>query len=106
MRRTPACRALARAGVLVAALALAPSALAHAELFPGTVPSGDGQLLQLAVPNEKANASTTEIRLTIPAGFDLEHVAPVAGWTVTVGGGHEENGEHTGGDSVIWKGKL
>src|SRR3954447_6938330 len=106
MRRTPACRALARAGVLVAALALAPSAFAHAELFPSTVPSGDGQLLQLAVPNEKENASTTEIQLTIPSGFDLEHVAPVQGWTSTVSGQHDENGEHTGGDSVTWKGTL
>ena len=54
MKRTLACRAFARAGVLVAALALAPSAFAHAELFPNVIPSGDGYLLNLAVPNEKA----------------------------------------------------
>jgi periplasmic copper chaperone A len=106
MRRTLACRALARAGVLAAALALAPSAFAHAELFPNVIPSGDGYLLNLAVPNEKENASTTEIELTIPSGFDLEHVAPVQGWTATVSGQHEENGEKEGGDSVTWKGKL
>jgi uncharacterized protein YcnI len=106
MKRTLACRAFVRAGVLVAALALAPSAFAHAELFPNVIPSGDGYLLNLAVPNEKANASTTEIQLTIPSGFDLEHVAPVQGWTATVSGQHEENGEQAGGDSVTWKGKL
>jgi uncharacterized protein YcnI len=106
MKRTLACRAFARAGVLVAALALAPSAFAHAELFPNVIPSGDGYLLNLAVPNEKENASTTEIQLTIPSGFDLEHVAPVQGWTATVSGQHEENGEKEGGDSVTWKGKL
>jgi len=106
MNRTYACRAFARAGVLVAALALAPSAFAHAELFPNVIPSGDGYLLNLAVPNEKENASTTEIQLTIPSGFDLEHVAAVQGWTSTVSGQHEENGEKAGGDSVTWKGKL
>jgi uncharacterized protein YcnI len=106
MNRTTVCRAFARAGVLAAALALAPSAFAHAELFPSSVPSGDGQLLQLAVPNEKEDASTTEIQITIPDGFDLESVAAVPGWTATVSGRHQENGELAGGDSVTWKGKL
>jgi uncharacterized protein YcnI len=106
MKRTLACRALARTGVLIAALALAPSAFAHAELFPKVIPSGDGYLLSLAVPNEKPNASTTEIQLTIPSGFDLESVASVPGWTATVGGQHVVNGQKAGGDSVTWKGKL
>ena len=74
--------------VLVAALALAPSAFAHAELFPNQIPSGDGYLLNLTVPNEKENASTTQIQITMPADFDLEHVAPVPGWTATVAGQH------------------
>ena len=82
MKRIPMRRASAYAGVLVAALALAPSAFAHAELFPNEIPSGDGYLLNLAVPNEKDNASTTQIQITMPADFDLEHVAPVPGWTV------------------------
>jgi uncharacterized protein YcnI len=107
MNRTPMRRAFARAGVLVAALALAPSAFAHAELFPNVIPSGDGYLLSLAVPNEKANASTTEVQITIPDGFDLEHVAPVQGWTVSVSGSHQESsGEQSGGSSITWKGDL
>jgi uncharacterized protein YcnI len=106
MNRTRMRRALAYAGVLVAALALAPSVFAHAELFPSSVPSGDGQLLMLTVPNEKDGASTTEIQITIPDGFDLEHAAPVPGWTATVSGEHEENGEMGGGNSITWKGKL
>ena len=105
-RTTLACRAFARAVVLVATLALAPSAFAHAELFPKVVPSGDGYLLNLAIPNEKENASTTEIQLTIPSGFGLESVAPVQGWTATVSGQKVVNGEKQGGDSVTWKGKL
>ena len=88
----------------MAALAVAPSAFAHAELFPDAVGSGHGQLLQLAVPNEKESASTTEIQITIPDGFDLESVAAVPSWTATVSGRHEENGEMAGGSSVTWKG--
>ena len=106
MKRISMRRAFAYASVLVATLALAPSAFAHAELFPSTVPAGDGQLLMLTVPNEKEGASTTEIQLTIPNGFDLEHVAPVPNWTPTVSGQHHENGEMAGGSSITWKGKL
>ncbi|MDP9255563.1 MAG: DUF1775 domain-containing protein [Actinomycetota bacterium] len=106
MNRTLMRRASAYAGVLVAALALAPSAFAHAELFPNEIPSGDGYLLNLAVPNEKENASTTQIQITMPADFDLEHVAPVPGWTVSVAGQHMVNGEMGGGSSITWKGKL
>ena len=86
MNCTQVCRALARAGVLVAALALAPSAFAHAHLYPDEVPSGHDALIQLAVPNEEKNASTTEITMTVPSGFEVENVATVAGWTATVDG--------------------
>jgi periplasmic copper chaperone A len=106
MNRTLMRRASAYAGVLVAALALAPSAFAHAELFPNEIPSGDGYLLSLAVPNEKENASTTQIQVTMPADFDLEHVAPVPGWTASVAGQHVVNGEMGGGSSITLKGKL
>lgn len=106
MYRIPMRRASAYAVVLVATLALAPSAFAHAELFPRLVPSGDGQLLQLTVPNEKDNASTTEIVMTIPAGFDLESVAPEPGWKATIAGQKATDGEMGGGNSVTWKGKL
>jgi uncharacterized protein YcnI len=106
MNRISMRRAAAYAGVLVAVLALAPSAFAHAELFPNQIPSGDGYLLNLTVPNEKENASTTQIQISMPADFDLEHVAPVPGWTVAVAGQHMENGEMGGGSSITWKGKL
>ena len=89
MNRISMRRAAAYAAVLVATLALAPSAFAHAELFPNQIPSGDGVLLNLAVPNEKEDASTTQIQITMPADFDLEHVAQAPGWTATVTG-HED----------------
>ena len=67
MNRISMRRAAAYAAVLVATLALAPSAFAHAELFPNQIPSGDGYLLSLTVPNEKEGASTTQIQVTMPA---------------------------------------
>jgi uncharacterized protein YcnI len=106
MKRISMRRAFAYASVLVATLALAPSAFAHAELFPNVIPSGDGYLLNLTVPNEKEGASTTSIQITMPSGFDLEHVAAVPGWTFAVAGQHRENGEMEGGNSITWKGKL
>ena len=95
MNRTQKCRALARAGVLLAALALAPSAFAHAHLYPDEIPSDHGALMQLAVPNEEEDASTTQITMTVPSGFELGSIAPVAGWTFTVNS-----------STVTWKGKL
>ena len=95
MNRTQKCRGFARAGVLFAALALAPSAFAHAHLYPDEMPSGHGSLLQLAVPNEEENASTTQIVMTVPSGFELGSVATVPGWTAAVSG-----------NTVTWKGKL
>jgi uncharacterized protein YcnI len=95
MNCTKPCRAVVRAGVLVAALALAPSAFAHAHLYPDEVASDHDALIQVAVPNEEKNASTTEITMTVPKGFEVENVATVAGWTATVSG-----------DKVTWKGKL
>jgi uncharacterized protein YcnI len=106
MNRISMRRATAYAAVLVATLALAPSAFAHAELFPNQIPSGDGYLLNLAVPNEKEGASTTQIQITMPANFDLEHVAAVPGWTSAVAGQKMVNGEMSGGNSITWKGKL
>ena len=106
MNRISMRRASAYAGVLVVVLALAPSAFAHAELFPNQIPSGDGFLLNLTVPNEKEDASTTQIQITMPADFDLEHVAQVPGWTATVTGMKMVDGEMEGGNSITWKGKL
>lgn len=93
-------RLCAPISVVAFALACAPSAFAHAQLFPDSVPSGQGQLMQLTVPNEKENADTTEIRLIVPSGYGFAHVAPVPGWTTTV------EGEEGAISAVTWKGKL
>ena len=83
MNRTQMCRAFARAGVLVAALAShrAPSRTPH--LFPDEIPSDHGSLMQLAVPNEEENASTTQIQMTVPTASISRTSPPVAGWTIT-----------------------
>ena len=72
MNCTKPCRALMRAGVLVAALALAPSAFAHAHLYPDEVASDHDALIQVAVPNEEKNASTTEITMMTWGGAFLD----------------------------------
>ena len=74
MNRTRKCRASARAGALVAALALAPSAFAHAHLYPDEMPSGHRSLLQLVVPKEKEDADTTQIVMTVPSRLRLGSV--------------------------------
>ena len=100
-------RASAYAGVLVATLALAPSAFAHAELFPNEIPSGDGYLLNLTVPNEKETASTTrdpdhDARPTSISSTSL----PSPAGPPTVSGQKMVDGEMQGGNSITWKGKL
>lgn len=95
MHRTRTRRALARAGVLFAALALAPAAFAHAHLYPDAIGADHSGLLQLAVPNEEENASTTQIVMTLPSGVELGSVAAVPGWTSAVDD-----------RKVTWKGKL
>ena len=107
MNRISMRRASAYAGVLVATLALAPSAFAHAELFPNEIPSGDGYLLNLdraqregkrvhdADPDHDAGRLRSRARRSpCPAG---PRPSPARRWS---------NGEMEGGNSITWKGKL
>jgi uncharacterized protein YcnI len=73
-----------RAVVLVSSAAvaftLASSAFAHARVSPAVSLSNQLQLYSLAVPTEKANATTTKIVLTIPKGFSIDSFVPSPGW--------------------------
>jgi uncharacterized protein YcnI len=65
---------------LVAALALSASAFAHARVSPAVSLSKQLQLYSLAVPTEKANATTKKIVLTVPSGFGIDSFVPAPGW--------------------------
>ena len=73
-------RALAGTAVAVVGLTVASSAWAHAEISPPVTKSKALQLFTLAVPTEKAGATTTKIEMTPPSGFGIDSFAPAAGW--------------------------
>ena len=62
-----------------AVLAAAPSALAHARMNPAVTLANKLQLYSLAIPTEKANATTTKIVLTIPKNFSIDSFVPSPG---------------------------
>lgn len=69
---------------LVAALAVPANAFAHAKVSPPDAVKGESQVFTLAVPTEKAGATTTKIEFTPPAGFGIDSFVPSPGWTRTV----------------------
>jgi uncharacterized protein YcnI len=70
--------------VVLAALTFAADALAHARISPVVAVAKQLQLFTLAVPTEKANATTTTIELTLPSGFGIDSFVPAAGWKRSV----------------------
>jgi uncharacterized protein YcnI len=74
------------AGALVATalLAVPATAGAHVTLQPNTAPAGGFTRLNVRVPNERDNASTTKVQLKLPDGFVFASYEPVPGWTVKV----------------------
>jgi uncharacterized protein YcnI len=66
-------------GVLIALISAA-SAAAHARISPPVSLANTLQLYSLAVPTEKANAFTTKIVMTVPAGFSIDSFVPSPGW--------------------------
>ena len=94
-----------RFGVFVAALCggliIAASASAHAELSPAVALTKHGQLFTLAVPTEKA-AATTKVELAPPDGFAIDSFVPSPGWTRNVQS--TGSGEETKIERVTWSG--
>jgi uncharacterized protein YcnI len=87
----------------VAALVLVPNAFAHAELSPPVAKAKDLQLFTLAVPTEKANATTTKIEFTPPQGFGIDSFVPVSGsWKQQVQS--SGSGEEAVVTKVTWSG--
>jgi uncharacterized protein YcnI len=96
-RRVTLCLAMA-CGTLVASA----TAWAHAEVSPAVVKAKAAQVFTLAVPTEKANAKTTEIELTPPAGFMIDSFAPSPGWMRDVQS--TGSGEEAVVQKVTWSG--
>ena len=83
-------RTLARVGIgigatVAAILALPGIAQAHVTVQPGTAEGGDFSVVAFRVPNERDDASTTQVRVTLPKDQPIGYVSttPVPGWKIT-----------------------
>lgn len=73
-------------GIVVAAiLALPGLAQAHVTVQPKTADGGGFSVVAFRVPNERDDASTTQVRVTLPKAQPIGSVqtTPVAGWKIT-----------------------
>ncbi|NXY94308.1 YcnI family protein [Streptomyces sp. BR123] len=77
---------LAAALAAGAVLVLSGPAFAHVSVQPGEAAKGGYATLNFKVPNERDNASTTQLEVNFPADQPLTSVMPqdVPGWTVAV----------------------
>lgn len=73
--------------VALAALIVTAAASAHARVSPPVALANQLQEFTLAVPTEKAGATTTQIVLTPPANFGIDSFSPSPGWKRTVSHG-------------------
>ena len=81
------------AAVALAALIGSTTAWAHANVSPPVVLAKHDQVFTLAVPTEKAGATTAMVELTTPSGFDIDSFYPSPGWT-----------RHVSKNVVTWSG--
>ena len=72
--------------IACAATALAAPAVAeaHVTLQPNEAPAGGFARLDVRVPNERDDASTTKVEVKFPPGFAEVSTEPVPGWTTKV----------------------
>ena len=68
------------------ALVLAPAAFGHAIVSPPVAKAKVLQQFTLSVPTEKERLTTTQIELTVPAGFAIDSFEPSPGWKRTAHG--------------------
>jgi uncharacterized protein YcnI len=83
-------RTLARVGTgigatVAAILALPGVAQAHVTVQPGTAEGGGFSVVAFRVPNERDDASTTQVRVTLPKDQPIGYVSttPVPGWKIS-----------------------
>jgi uncharacterized protein YcnI len=78
-------------GVALAAILMLPGvAQAHVTVQPGSAEGGGFSVVAFRVPNERDNASTTQLRVTLPKDQPLGSVqtTPMPGWKITTGTRH------------------
>lgn len=68
------------ATAMAVALALAPAVGAHVTLQPPEAPAGGFTRLDVRVPTERDDASTTKVEVQFPPGFLSVSSEPVPGW--------------------------
>jgi uncharacterized protein YcnI len=83
-------RILSRVGIgigaaVAAMLALPAVAMAHVTVKPGSVEGGGYSVVSFRVPNERDDASTTQLRVTLPTDQPMGSVQTTAvpGWKIT-----------------------
>lgn len=83
-RRTLRLTSAGLAGV-VASIVTATAAQAHVTVQPGEVEGGGFSVISFRVPNERDDAGTTRLRVTLPADQPLGSVrtTPVPGWEIS-----------------------
>ncbi|WP_431780496.1 YcnI family protein [Streptomyces chumphonensis] len=97
-RRFAAAAALASAAVLAAA----GPALAHVTVDPQSAPGGGYATVNFKVPNERDDASTVKLEVTLPTDHPLASVMPepVPGWKATVEDGKLEKPIEMHGEEI------
>ena len=70
---------------VAAVLAVPAAASAHVTVQPGTIEGGGYSAVSFRVPNERDDASTTEVTVTMPEDQPLASVSttPVPGWRIS-----------------------
>jgi uncharacterized protein YcnI len=93
----------ALAAAVIAGLATAAAASAHAIVSPPVAKAKVLQQFTLSVPTEKEGSTTTKIELTVPAGFAIDSFEPApSGWKQEVRS--TGSGEEAVVQSVTWTG--
>jgi MYXO-CTERM domain-containing protein len=90
LRRTTTRLVLGTSAVVAATVALPGAAQAHVTVQPGTAEGGSFSVVAFRVPNERDDASTTKLRVVLPADHPIGSVqtTPVPGWSVSTSTRH------------------
>jgi len=90
LRRTSTRLVLGAGAVAAATVALPGAAQAHVTVQPGTAEGGGFSVVAFRVPNERDDASTTKLRVVLPADHPIGSVqtTPVPGWSVSATSRH------------------